>query len=203
MRKLDGTTFAKEFGNSSASCFPHGLIGQSYDGDNMAVSGKTDDYTDRVEVTTTAMAEDAQRRVRAARCVQAQRAQGHRQGQEGGDLHVRRGRHQGRRGSREAGVGPDCGVSTAGDGHTRLRGVASETSTTILQEDQKDGIAGPARTNDCAHKGPGSRGEKTRRTASPDPRTLTIVRIRAREAVGGCYLRIVDEIITHAALYTF
>ena len=59
MRKLDGTRFAKEFGNSSASCFPHGLIGQSYDGDNMAVSGKTDDYTHRVEVTTTAMAEGA------------------------------------------------------------------------------------------------------------------------------------------------
>ena len=59
MRKLDGTRFAKEFGNSSASCFPHGIIGQSYDGDNMAVSGKTDDYTNRVEVTTTAMAEGA------------------------------------------------------------------------------------------------------------------------------------------------
>ena len=59
MRKLDGTRFAKEFGNSSASCFPHGIIGQSYDGDNMAVSGKTVDYTNRVEVTTTAMAEGA------------------------------------------------------------------------------------------------------------------------------------------------
>jgi len=59
MRKLDGTIFAKEFGDSSASCFPHGIIGQSYDGDNMAVSGKTDDYTNRVEVTTTAMAEGA------------------------------------------------------------------------------------------------------------------------------------------------
>ena len=59
MRKLDGTIFAKEFGDSSASCFPHGIIGQSYDGDNMAVSGKTDDYTNPVEVTTTAMAEGA------------------------------------------------------------------------------------------------------------------------------------------------
>ena len=59
MRKLDGTVFAKEFGESSASCFPHGLVGQSYDGDGKAVSGKTDDYKDRQEVTTTAMAEGA------------------------------------------------------------------------------------------------------------------------------------------------
>ena len=59
MRKLDGTVFAKEFGESSASCFPHGLIGQSYDGDGKAVSGKTDDYKDHQEVTTTAMAEGA------------------------------------------------------------------------------------------------------------------------------------------------
>jgi len=59
MRPLDGTIFTKEFGASSASCFPHGIIGQSWDGDNIAVSGKVDDYKDRVEVTTTAMAEGA------------------------------------------------------------------------------------------------------------------------------------------------
>ena len=59
MRPLDGTVFTKEFGASSASCFPHGIIGQSWDGDNIAVSGKVDDYKDRVEVTTTAMAEGA------------------------------------------------------------------------------------------------------------------------------------------------
>jgi len=59
MRTLDGTIFTKEFGASSASCFPHGIIGQSWDGDNIAVSGKVDDYKDRVEVTTTAMAEGA------------------------------------------------------------------------------------------------------------------------------------------------
>lgn len=37
---------------------PHGLIGQSYDGDNIAVDGATDDYTGR-EITTKAMAEGA------------------------------------------------------------------------------------------------------------------------------------------------
>lgn len=37
---------------------PHGLIGQSYDGDGQAVNGATDDYTTR-EVTTEAMAEGA------------------------------------------------------------------------------------------------------------------------------------------------
>jgi len=37
---------------------PHGLIGQSYDGDNIAVDGNTDDYSAR-EVTTQAMAEGA------------------------------------------------------------------------------------------------------------------------------------------------
>ena len=28
----------------------------------------------------------------------------------------------------------------------------------VLQEDQKDGIAGAAQANGCAHKGPGSHG---------------------------------------------
>lgn len=37
---------------------PHGLIGQSYDGDNLAVDGATDDYTGK-EITTHAMAEGA------------------------------------------------------------------------------------------------------------------------------------------------
>ena len=37
---------------------PHGLIGQSYDGDGIAVDGATDDYTGK-EVTTKAMAEGA------------------------------------------------------------------------------------------------------------------------------------------------
>merc|ERR1711988_1400047 len=38
---------------------PHGLIGQSYDGDGMAVDGATDDYFNKTEVTTKAMAEGA------------------------------------------------------------------------------------------------------------------------------------------------
>ena len=59
MRKLDGTIFTKEFGASSVSCFPHGIMGQSFDGDGIAVSGKVDDYNDRTEVTTTAMGEGA------------------------------------------------------------------------------------------------------------------------------------------------
>ena len=59
VRKLDGTEFAKEFGATSASCFPHGILGQSYDDDHVAVSGKQDNYKDVVEVTTTAMAEGA------------------------------------------------------------------------------------------------------------------------------------------------
>jgi len=37
---------------------PHGLIGQSYDGDGQAVNGKIDDYSE-AEVTTEAMAEGA------------------------------------------------------------------------------------------------------------------------------------------------
>lgn len=37
---------------------PHGLIGQSYDGDTQAVNGKVDDYSEEV-VTTEAMAEGA------------------------------------------------------------------------------------------------------------------------------------------------
>jgi len=38
---------------------PHGIIGQSYDRDNMRVDGLTDNYADRTEVTTSAMAEGA------------------------------------------------------------------------------------------------------------------------------------------------
>jgi len=44
MRKLDGTHLEKEFGASSKTCFPHGLIGQSWDGDAIGVSGQQDEY---------------------------------------------------------------------------------------------------------------------------------------------------------------
>jgi hypothetical protein len=60
IRKLDGTVFEKKHGAASVSCFPHGLVGQSWDGDNVAVFGKMDDYTfhkDHPVVRTTSMAE--------------------------------------------------------------------------------------------------------------------------------------------------
>jgi len=38
---------------------PHGLIGQSFDGDDVGVDGAQDDYKGKTEVTTTAMAEGA------------------------------------------------------------------------------------------------------------------------------------------------
>ena len=41
-----------------AKVAPHGLVGQSWDGDNVAVHGKTDNYSPR-EVTTSAMGEGA------------------------------------------------------------------------------------------------------------------------------------------------
>lgn len=44
MRKLDDTPLAKEFGTASKTCFPHGLVGQSWDGDEIGVSGKQDEY---------------------------------------------------------------------------------------------------------------------------------------------------------------
>lgn len=43
---------------SAWSCFPHGIIGQSFDGSGLALLGKTDDY-DSYDVKTAAMAEGA------------------------------------------------------------------------------------------------------------------------------------------------
>ena len=43
---------------SSITCFPHGILGQSYDGDDMAVFGKTDNYNS-ADIRTIAMAEGA------------------------------------------------------------------------------------------------------------------------------------------------
>lgn len=60
MRKLDSTHFSSSYGTSSKSCFPHGIIGQSWDGDNVGISGKVDDYTFHKEnpfVKTVSMAE--------------------------------------------------------------------------------------------------------------------------------------------------
>ena len=63
LRPLDGTAFAEVHGASSATCHPHGIIGQSWDGDGNAVNGALDDYkTSHAAVpvvTTHAMAEGA------------------------------------------------------------------------------------------------------------------------------------------------
>lgn len=62
MRKLDDTgKFEHLHGKSSSTCFPHGIIGQSWDGDNMKVNGAVDDYNNDTtsEMTTTAQAEGA------------------------------------------------------------------------------------------------------------------------------------------------
>lgn len=63
MRPLKGDTgFEKKHGKSSSTCFPHGIIGQSWDGDDIAVDGRMDDYTFNAShpvVVTNAMAEGA------------------------------------------------------------------------------------------------------------------------------------------------
>ena len=62
MRPLGGTGLEKEAGSPSKTCFPHGLVGQSWDGDSVAVDGATDDYAyDAAHpvITTAAMAEGA------------------------------------------------------------------------------------------------------------------------------------------------
>jgi hypothetical protein len=45
IRYLDGTPFEKFHGRSSDSCYPHGVIGQSWDGDTIGINGRVDDYT--------------------------------------------------------------------------------------------------------------------------------------------------------------
>ena len=64
MRPLDGRTgFESKHGKSSDTCFPHGVLAQSWDGDDIAVFGAEDDYTITDEThpvfTTKAMAEGA------------------------------------------------------------------------------------------------------------------------------------------------
>tara|TARA_Y100000768_G_scaffold387877_1_gene380799 strand:+ start:4951 stop:6147 length:1197 start_codon:yes stop_codon:yes gene_type:complete len=57
-----GSGFETRYGTASKSCHPHGLIAQSYDGDDLAVDGNKDDYTynqSRPIVTTRAQAEGA------------------------------------------------------------------------------------------------------------------------------------------------
>lgn len=60
LRYLDGTGFENLHGKQSETCFPHGIIGQSWDGDKLAVDGKLDNYTysrSYPVVTTSANAE--------------------------------------------------------------------------------------------------------------------------------------------------
>jgi hypothetical protein len=61
VRALDGNKelFSKYKDSMHGIVSPHGIIGQSFDGSNVAVSGKHDDYGDAPEFTTTAQAEGA------------------------------------------------------------------------------------------------------------------------------------------------
>mgnify|MGYP006936380451 CR=1 FL=1 len=54
------TAAANKFGHSTiGNIAPHGIIGQSFDGSMIAISGKQDKYNDLPEFTTTAQAEGA------------------------------------------------------------------------------------------------------------------------------------------------
>jgi hypothetical protein len=63
LRPLDGATgFEGAHGRASATCHPHGILGQSWDGDGAPRDGAVDDYKYRADapiVTTKAMAEGA------------------------------------------------------------------------------------------------------------------------------------------------
>mgnify|MGYP004316099303 CR=1 FL=1 len=61
LRPLDGTHLSSKYGTSHMTHIaPHGIIGQSFDGDDVAVSGKQDDYSQHArEMTTSAQAEGA------------------------------------------------------------------------------------------------------------------------------------------------
>jgi len=62
MRTLSGTELESKHGSTSKTCYSHGIIAQSYDGDDVAVEGKKDNYTVDLlhpEFTTNAQAEGA------------------------------------------------------------------------------------------------------------------------------------------------
>tara|TARA_B110001450_G_scaffold182087_1_gene170147 strand:- start:821 stop:1615 length:795 start_codon:yes stop_codon:yes gene_type:complete len=60
IRQLIGTGFETRHGTPSNVTWPHGLIGQTWDGDSVAVDGTQDDYdSDDTEIWTHAMAEGA------------------------------------------------------------------------------------------------------------------------------------------------
>lgn len=58
VRPLNGTAFAVRHGNASGVVAPHGLLGQTWDGDDVGIDGAQDDYEHSgVEVWTKSMAE--------------------------------------------------------------------------------------------------------------------------------------------------
>tara|TARA_B110001450_G_scaffold256635_1_gene287886 strand:+ start:8360 stop:10897 length:2538 start_codon:yes stop_codon:yes gene_type:complete len=58
IRPLNGTGFESRHGNASGLVAPHGIIGQTWDGDSIAIDGAQDDYEHSgVEVWTKSMAE--------------------------------------------------------------------------------------------------------------------------------------------------
>ena len=61
VRSLDGDAelFADYSHSMHGIVWPHGIIGQSFDGSNVAVSGKHDNYGEAPEFTTSAQAEGA------------------------------------------------------------------------------------------------------------------------------------------------
>ena len=59
IRPLDSIAFGNAYGHASKTCFPHGILGQSFDGDLIGISGLKDDYTKGTEITTKAQAEGA------------------------------------------------------------------------------------------------------------------------------------------------
>ncbi len=58
IRPLSGSAFAARHGNASSLVAPHGLLGQTWDEDGVAIDGAQDDYhTPEIEVWTKSMAE--------------------------------------------------------------------------------------------------------------------------------------------------
>ena len=59
---VQGMRIGESHGYASRTCYPHGLVGQSFDGDGVSTSGRVDDYSSNDSssvVTTRAMAEGA------------------------------------------------------------------------------------------------------------------------------------------------
>ena len=60
VKLLRSPALTRKYGMTSKSCYPHGILGQSWDGDNIGISGNVDDYGKNAsEITTEAQAEGA------------------------------------------------------------------------------------------------------------------------------------------------